>query len=304
MNRPPRRTRLLLSRATPLALVCAVAALSQAATAQNVAQAPNPAASYVPTLTFDVASIRESKPDPNAGFFMVGGGFTGQSSMLRLSNFDLRNLLNLAYAGEFDEVSGFPPQFDRTLFNIEAKSDSAADTRLATLNKDQARTEQQHMVQALLANRFNLKVHIETQQGKDYDLLLIKKGRLKETDGALPSPEELKAWGDHPVPPLYQKGSSKTGFEYIAHAASMGDISQMLAIQFGHPVVDKTGLTGRYDFDLKYYETRIRDRRDDDTNPWPPLDTAIEDQLGLRLQASTGPVRVLVIDHIETPSDN
>ena len=78
----------------------------------------------------------------------------------------------------------------------------------------------------------------------------------------------------------------------------------MLADQFGHPVNDKTNLTGKYDFDLKTYQVRADDRKDDETNPWPPLETAIQDQLGLKLVHSHGPTRVLVIDHIEKPSPN
>jgi uncharacterized protein (TIGR03435 family) len=94
------------------------------------------------------------------------------------------------------------------------------------------------------------------------------------------------------------------GFEYIAHGATSADIAKMLTGQFGHPVTDKTGLTGKYDFDLKTYQTRASDRKDEETNPWPPLETAIQDQLGLKLVTSHGPVQALVIDHIEMPTEN
>jgi uncharacterized protein (TIGR03435 family) len=69
-------------------------------------------------------------------------------------------------------------------------------------------------------------------------------------------------------------------------------------------VVDKTGLDGKYDLTLRYYGTRERDRRDDENNPPPPLDIAIQDQLGLKLEAAKGSVRTLVVDHIERPTEN
>ena len=109
-------------------------------------------------------------------------------------------------------------------------------------------------------------------------------------------------FGDRPIPTLYQQGSSRTGFHYIAHGTSTTEVASMLAMQFGHPVSDKTGLTGKYDFDLTYYQTKTSDRKDEETNPWQPLETAIQDQLGLKLASSHGPVQVLVIDHVEKPS--
>jgi uncharacterized protein (TIGR03435 family) len=76
------------------------------------------------------------------------------------------------------------------------------------------------------------------------------------------------------------------------------------AEQFGHPVFDKTGLTGKYDFTLRYHGTRLSDRKADDMDPVQPLDVAIQDQLGLKLKRTKGPVQILVIDHIEKPSEN
>jgi len=65
-----------------------------------------------------------------------------------------------------------------------------------------------------------------------------------------------------------------------------------------------TGLTGKYDFDLKTYQTRDTDRQVDKTSPWAPLETAIRDQRGLKLVRSHGPVKFLVIDRVEMPSPN
>jgi uncharacterized protein (TIGR03435 family) len=254
-------------------------------------------------MVFDVASVRESNPDEQGGF-RVGGGFTPHnSSNLKLENNDLRNLVLMAYDVNPDLIEGIPREFYWATFNIEAKADSETDAKLAKLTKEQVRLEQEHMMQGLLAERFKLKAHWEMREGQTYDLVVAKAGRLRST-GAPPSVEELKNFGDRPMPALYQQGNSQYGFHYIAHGATTEEIAKMLAMQFGSPVSDKTGLTGKYDFDLKYYQTKASDRKDDETNPWPPLETAIQDQLGLKLAPTKGQVHVLVIDHVEKPGEN
>ena len=118
-----------------------------------------------------------------------------------------------------------------------------------------------------------------------------------------PSADELKIFGDRPVPALRQKNDGQ-GYDFIAHGCSMGQLVGMLTAQFGRPVIDKTGLTGKYDFVLKYNRNRERDRPADDLDPTPPMDRALQEELGLKLEAAKGPVKVLVIDHIEKPSEN
>ncbi|HEV2711071.1 MAG TPA: TIGR03435 family protein [Edaphobacter sp.] len=273
---------------------------AQAGAVPDVAPAATASKAYVPTLTFDVASIRES---PAADSYMVGGFFLAHSSSLHVTNFDMMNLLSTAYGIRWDQISGLPNW--REMFNIQAKSGSAADERLAALSKAQETLEQQHMMQVLLADRFKLKAHWETRESLAYDLVLSKDGpKMAAAKGELPSAEERKAWSDHPIPPLYQRGDSRVGFDYVAHGCSMDDIVQMLAMQFGHPVLDKTGLTGKYDFILRYHDTQLSDRKADDMDPIPTLDIAIQDQLGLKLKSTKGPVQTLVIDHIEKPSAN
>jgi uncharacterized protein (TIGR03435 family) len=78
----------------------------------------------------------------------------------------------------------------------------------------------------------------------------------------------------------------------------------MLTGQFGRPVNDETGLTGKYDFVLKYKGRWDRDRPADDLDPTPPMDRALQEELGLKVEAAKGPVNVLIIDHIDKPSEN
>ena len=216
---------------------------------------------------------------------------------------NVMNLLSMAYDVRWDQIVGV--RDISAMFNIQAKSDSAADERLTILNKQQASLEQQHMLQGLLADRFKLKVHWESREGPAYNLVLAGHGsKLVETKGGPVSPEEQKSWGDRPVPPLYQRGDSRTGFDFVGHACSVSDLIPMLAGQFGQPVSDKTGLTGKYDFILHYHGAWLSDRRVDDPDPTPTLDTAIQDQLGLKLEPTKAPIQFLVVDHIEKPSEN
>jgi len=73
---------------------------------------------------------------------------------------------------------------------------------------------------------------------------------------------------------------------------------------FGRPVSDETGLMGNYDFVLKYKGQWDRDRAADDLDPTPPMDRGVQEELGLKLETAKGPVQVLIIDHVEKPSEN
>lgn len=257
-------------------------------------------ATYVPTMTFDVASVRETK---EANSYTVSGWLDEHTSLLRLENNTMENLLAIAYGIDLYQIAGLPEWPYPAMFTIVAKSDNATDEKLAKLSDDEARLEKQHMVQALLAERFKLKTHWETRQGAVYNLIVAKPGRLHEAKGGPPSAEDPKFWGDHPVPTLYQRKDG-LGYDFIGHGASIGEIAVMLRGQFGRPVLDKTGLTGNYDFILKYRDRTKQDRPADDLDPTLPLDEAIVSELGLKVAAAKGPIQVLVIDHVEKPSEN
>jgi uncharacterized protein (TIGR03435 family) len=262
-------------------------------------------AAYVPTMTFDVATVRESKPTPP---FNVGGSFQPfNSSHVHFQNVSLMNLMQWSYG--IDELriewpKDLPPDMLQAKFNVEAKADAETDERMAKLSADDIELEHRHMLQTMLAERFNLKAHWQTRDAKTYDLVVVKPGRLKESTGAAPSEEDLKFWNGKPVPALYDKGNATGGIEHIAHAASMTEIVKELAFWFRHPITDKTGLTGKYDFDVKSYQVYTNDRKDDETNPWQTLAQAIQEQIGLKIVPTHGPVPMLVVEHVESPSEN
>jgi len=272
-------------------------------TATPAASSPENAP-YVATMTFDVSSVRENRNvDVNAGIAM-SGQFEPHTTALRVVNWSIENLISYAFGADLYQIVGAPKWPWPTVFVIEAKGSSEADAKMATLTKEQQVAEQQHMLQTLLEERFELKAHWETKEGDVYNLVVVKGGpKMSAAGSAPPSADELKNFGDRPVPPLYQKNDGQ-GYDFIAHGCSMDRLARMLKAQFGRPVIDKTGLTGNYDFVLKYKGRWDRDRPADDLDPMPPMDRALQEELGLKVESAKGPVKVLVIDHIEKPSDN
>ena len=274
--------------------------------AQEPAAKPNTQTAYVPSMTFDVASIR-------AGRLAADGSMTlsfvdpPHSSLLRLGNYSVPNLLGVAYGVDPAQIVGLPDwaRSPYSFFSVEAKSDASVDERLAKLTDEQARLEKRHMMQVLLADRFQLKVHWETKEGPIYDLVVAKGGSKLHPGGSMPPTEgELQSWGDKKIPPVHENGSSWAGFDLIGHQCSMDSLAQALTgMIMGLPVVNKTGLNGTYDFDLKFFGS-TEQNASDDPNMARPLPEALTDQLGLKLQSAKGEKQFLVIDHIERPSAN
>ena len=287
-----------------LLALAARASLGQATVAATPTSSATEAAAYSASMTFDVASVRENKDiDLRAGF-TVGGQFVPHTTNFRATNWDIENLITFAYGVDRYQLLGVPKWPWPTMFMIEAKGDAEADAKLARLTNEEQLAEQRHMLQALLEDRFNLKTHWETKEGDLYNLEVEKGGPHLHADGSMPpSGEELKMFGDHPVPPLYQRNDGQ-GYDFVAHGCSIDHLAVLLTGQFGRPVINKTRLTGNYDFVLKYKGRWDRDRNADDMDPMPPMDRALREELGLKVEAVKGPVKLLVIDHIDKPSQN
>jgi uncharacterized protein (TIGR03435 family) len=290
--------------AAGLLLLAVPACLAQAGTAPAAASSSAESPSYVATMTFDVASVRENKDiDPHAGF-TVSGHFVPNSTTFRATNWDIENLITFAYGVDRYQITGVPKWPWPTMFMIEAKGDSGAEAKMATLTNEQQVAEQRHMLRVLLEDRFNLKTHWESKEGDIYDLVVARGGPKLGKEGSMPqSAEELKMLGGRPAPSLYQRNDGQ-GYDFVAHGCSMSLLVSTLTAQFGRPVIDQTQLTDKYDFVLKYKGRWDRDRNADDMDPMPPMDRALREELGLNVEPGKGPVQVLVIDHIDKPSAN
>jgi uncharacterized protein (TIGR03435 family) len=260
-----------------------------------------PPPAYTPTLTFDVASIREKQ---RTSPMTISFEDPPNNSKFHYTNVWGWQLITSAYGIDDFKLSGEPVWLKNTLYDVNAKSDSATDDLLAKLPSRDGRLEKQHMLQMLLADRFHLKVHWETKELPAYALSVAKGStKLQDAKAPPPTPEELKHWGDNPIPPLYQRGDGRRGVEFIAHGAQIESIVSILSVNLHQTIFDRTGLTGKYDFLLQYHGT-VNYGYTEEPGVWPPLEFAIEDQLGLKLEPTKGPVPVLVIDHIEKPSEN
>ena len=278
-----------------------------------------------PRLEFEVASVKPSAP-LTGGRVLVGG--RSDPGRATYNNMSLKNLIGLAYKVKPYQISG-PGFLDTDRFDITAKLPEGA-------GQDQVYL----MLQSLLADRFKLTLHHETKELPLYELTVAKGGpKLKASveDPNAPKPGE----GPPPaLPPIGKDGFPKLppgrrgalmamrpgGMHLTATVSSMEDLSNILGNNLGSPVIDKTGLTGTYDYSLEFAlepgqgpmaglppppppppgggdAGGIRPPPAD--NDLPNVFTAVQEQLGLKLDKKRGPLATLVVDHMErTPTEN
>ncbi len=193
-----------------------------------------------------------------------------------------------AYGVSRDQLSGGPGWFDSDRFEIEAKGpdDFSQDPDRALLGSYNMPKRMALMLQTLLEDRFKLKVHRETKERTVYSLVVAKGGpKLKEV--APNDPSERCCW-------TFNSG------QITARFRSMPWLADALRMYVGAPVLDQTELKGAYDFKLEW-----QDERDPDPKAGPSsIFTAVQEELGLKLEPSKGPVEILVVDHAEKPDAN
>ena len=248
------------------------------------------------TPKFVSVSIKPHPSDGN-GFVMsrmmmspINGDFTA-------NNLSPHSLLQLAYHIQDTQLAGEPEWFKSTTYDIDAKVDQSVD-EMHKLSEDQRNLVNQHMLQQFLADYFKVTLHQESRDLPVYELLIAEGGpKLQKVD--------------------------KHGFMHmgVGELSSQGTpvalLTAQLAQRIGRTVVDKTGLDGDYAFNLHWTpdaeeQARIHAaglppelmKAGQPAASGPPLLTAVEEQLGLKLQPQTERVQVLVIDHAEQPSQN
>jgi uncharacterized protein (TIGR03435 family) len=222
-------------------------------------------------------------------------GFTGTES--------LAMLVEYAYGVRADDqVSGVPDWAKEAWFDIQVKLSAADFAEMLKMSQAEINDRYQLMMQALLAERFKLKVHSETKQVKVYELVVAK------------GSSQLKDSATDPNPPLGKGEDGKPSFGIrwlkdttIVQALSMANLARFLSrpvFGVGRPVLDKTGLTSTYDYTLNWSiysaSAAASNSPTDDTTS---IFTALG-EIGLKLQPSTGPIDILVIDHVEHPTEN
>jgi bla regulator protein blaR1 len=263
---------------------------------------------------FEVASIKPTGPVVTQITIarQPGGRFIAQG-------FSVRMLMARAYSVTDSRIFGGPAWLQSDRFNIEAKAaarDLSPDGNIAA---DQLPL----MLQGLLEDRFKLKVHRETREVPVYELVVAKGGsKLKLSDDQTP-PAPLPPpvlglpvqRGAVPGPVGRIRGSQGRGNgTAYGSAAPLTVLTNTLSQFLGRTVNDKTGLTGLFDFDLKWTpgaEQVPGAFGPNDLPPPPPADasspsifTALQEQLGLRLESAKGSVDAIVVDSAEKPSEN
>jgi uncharacterized protein (TIGR03435 family) len=219
------------------------------------------------------------------------------------NNGSLQQVIREAYGVEDDRISGAPAWLESEKYDVEAREHSSATGGPQKLSPGQPISDQKPMLQALLADRLKLALHRETRDLTVYALVIAKDGpKLQESQPGDPYPNGFKG----PDGVARPGGIHMVGNKLIAQGVPVGALLFHLSRQLHRTVLDETVLSGTYDFTLKLPDGVPLGI----DNPVPPesyesaVSSAIEQQLGLKLEPKNIPLVVLVIDHIEKPSES
>jgi len=259
-----------------------------------------------PRWTFEVASVKPSRSvdRTRGGRFFPGGRYFASAIPLRF-------VIIAAYEIAPVLLSGGPDWLDSEGFDIDAKAEAGV---IAPGALDRVRLHRLHlMLQTLLQDRFRWTVHRETKEGPIYDLVVAKNGSklqaLKSVDCEVLNPTVANP-GCGDFTQVSRNGA------LIGPKVEMRDVVEMLSWLMSRPVVDKTGIGGYFDINLKWTirtdsELEVTDGREAgpdrrEVGPAQGLTifAAMEQQLGLKLEAKRGPIEIVVVDRVERPSGN
>jgi uncharacterized protein (TIGR03435 family) len=255
-------------------------------TAENTWPIPEPPKSMDPNAVpkFDVVTVKPSNPDQQ------GKGFGFRGRHMRTINTNLNDLITFAYGLHVKQIVGAPAWFATDKFDIDGVPDV----------EGQPNTKQMKLlIQSVLTDRFKLTFHHDQKELSVYALTVGKSGpKLTET---IHKPNDPSAF-------FFRKLGNLT----VTNSTMKDFCNGMQSAVMDKPVVDQTGLTARYDFNLNWtpdesqFEAMggFKPPTTDDPNAPPGLSTAMQEQLGLKFEATKAPADVFVIDHVEKPSAN
>lgn len=265
------------------------------------AQSPAPA-------TFDVASVKTNR---SAAPFRMGPVLQPGGRVMA-TNVTLRDLVRVAFAVEDAQLVGGPDWIDSDRFDLDARGP-------ADLTPPRGRA----LLRQLLADRFKLATHAETRELPIYRLVLSRRDRAlgPKLKASGPDCAPITPPAGVPLPPPPPPGAAgvflgvsgdaplRCGTMMIpggmsARTITMPAFGNVLSYEVDRPVVDATGLGGAFDLDLTYTPDLRAAAGAPPASSAPSLFTALEEQLGLKLEAARGPVDVVVIDRAERPADN
>ena len=254
------------------------------------AKAPDPGITASSAhLSFDVVSIRESG-EGNTSFYdnpPRSSYFHGQRIMawgLVLSAYEVK-------IGSL--LKGAPAWAMATRYDITAKGDAAADAALVEMSDQESYAAKRQMLRGVLADRFKLQIHSETRLSTTYELVATPRAAKL----MVPVGDEVKGTVSSCNPHF-----SRRGTDVDAKGCPFTILLSLLEQMMGTTVLDRTGLKGKYAYDLRWSMSESPPGEGEDR--YPVLVDAVRQQLGLELKETKGPVTIWVMDHIEKPTAN
>jgi uncharacterized protein (TIGR03435 family) len=274
-------------------------------------------ATAAPRLSFELASIKPHASGDNVS--RLGGPDLSRFSAI---NVTVKSLIEFAYHVEDFQISGGPSWIAYDKFDVDAKVEDSLAEQMRKLPLMQQSDQMRFMVQSLLADRFKLSVSHATKE-LPVLALVVAKGGPKLTGAAAPDSTDNSARGSSPPSGENHGSDTRPGrvtfsardgqVNVTAKATPITDMATILSRQLRRPVLDQTGLKGTYDWALQWTAGAglgggplppVPGAADAPDSSGPSIFTAIQEQLGLRLESTKGPVDTIVIEHIEQPSEN
>ncbi len=227
----------------------------------------------VQKFVFEAASVKLGDQNSN------DSGWNMTTGRIRIRNMTLKHLIMMAYKVKEYQIAGGPKWLDTDRYTIEARLEDSLSKALG--NSDRGDDALCSAMQALLAERFQLAAHHETKTTPAYALTVARSG-----------PKLQRA--EHPDNSSWNWGRGRAIFK----GANMDSFATTLSGILDRPVIDRTGIPGAFDFKLEWAPDDAAD------SSKPSLFSAIQEQLGLKLEAQRLPVEILVIDRAEKPGEN
>jgi uncharacterized protein (TIGR03435 family) len=265
-----------------------------------------------PVPSFEVATVRPNRTDDGSTSVWSRDG------RFKVQNLTLKQIMVIAYALQSDAlISGSAETLLAQHYDINAKVDDQQEAAMAKMSYDERRGQTALMLQSLLAERFNLKVHWQKRKLPVYALVVAKDG--PKFRPFAPQPAVAAASPQQTPRSLGHVGLSLSvnseGAKLAATGEPIDSLARTLASQKevgGRSVIDRTGMNGKYDYTMHWTPEQTSQTPKAGDNglaqpvggDGPSLFTALQDQLGLKLKAEKGEVETIVVDHVEQPTEN
>ena len=260
--------------------------------------------------SFEVASIKPADPSERSR----GRGFSSPDpGQFHVISMTAKGMIRFVFGLKDFQLVGGPDWADSKEYDIDAKVEDSLAKRIQTMSRPERQQQERMMLHSLLDERFKLRISHVTKIEPEYALVVAKGGQKLTPTAWVPPPsgapgaQALPGKGPHL---LLNNGNISAVAQPVSGLADL--LAFMPEIE-GHLVVDQTGIKGNYDYTVQFSSEALDQKFAQEAGAPPPsqsndsgpsIFTALEEQLGLKLQMTKGPVDIYTIEHIEEPSDN